>query len=167
MLTNHLTTAKFSPEAKATISHSSEDLIDPFPDIVLPRSTPNFPNLVFGSLPSLSSASDSALDNTIEIPAHNPIPFEIVRRTSRVIKPLSYLRDFHCNLLTNKPLPATTITFIEDLIDPFPNIVLPRSTPDFPDPVSGSLPSLSSASDSALDNTTEIPAHNPVPSEIV
>ncbi|XP_022891847.1 uncharacterized protein LOC111406698 [Olea europaea var. sylvestris] len=78
----------------SSIPHEN-DLIDPFPNIVLPKPEHD-----------IAPPSTSVHDNQPIIVDHNtqssPQPV-ILRRSGRTIKPPSYLREFHCNLLKNSP----------------------------------------------------------------
>ena len=71
---------------------SSHDLVDPFPDLVIPYSQHQ----------SISSPVDYVLTkgcvaDSVLISPYNPLS---PRRSTRVLRPPSYLQDFHCNLLS-------------------------------------------------------------------
>lgn len=91
-----------------SISHSS-DLVDCFPDLVLP--IPTSDSLSFNLLASSSQSDLPATSNTDDIQL-NSTPLKPLVIQSPLLFPknhldpadlLSYLRDFHCNLLTNNP----------------------------------------------------------------
>lgn len=79
-----------------------EELVDPFPDLVLPSPTLADPIpthqiqllLPLSLIPALHSAPSSAI-----IPQ---------RRSSSTIKPPSYLREYHCNILSHIDILDTT-----------------------------------------------------------
>lgn len=89
------------------------DSIDRFPKIVLPKPA-NDIDFPYNSTHDVLSTS---IDHT-DLPPFNAHlqpdsskPF-IPRRTTRIIKPPSYLGDFHCNLLNNSSeLPNTTTPY--------------------------------------------------------
>lgn len=72
----------------------ASSLVDPFPDLVLPNS--------FIDLPDISSSShESATEAPCQVAQLPSILSQIpepIRRSFRQTKPPSYLRDFHCNL---------------------------------------------------------------------
>lgn len=71
------------------------NLVDPFPDLVIPIALPgSYPDIL---IPDPTPESSS--------PLHQP------RRSNRTTKQPSYLRDFHCNLLQSSPtMPYLTPT---------------------------------------------------------
>ena len=95
---------------------------DPFPNLVLPTSLTEPVSSPISSIsdPSLSStpisSSESAPSSippsshlviTIPSPSHSP-----VRKSSRIIKRPSYLRDFHCNMLLSSDQPYSLSKYI-------------------------------------------------------
>lgn len=88
-----------------SISHKLED-IDSFPDVVLLKFASDIPTY---NAPDTSSfetpieVTNGSHDLRFEHSSINDAPMNsiAVRRSSRAKNPLSYLRDFHCNLLIN------------------------------------------------------------------
>ena len=77
--------------------------MDPFPDLVLPQPSHNM------SYPP-SSISGSFTPELVFVPA--PIPFEsVVRRSTKVTWPHSYLQNYHCHLITQIPTPHTPSSY--------------------------------------------------------
>lgn len=88
------------------------NIIDYFPDLVLPISTFE----THSSIPVSTSQSripdvhikaasdtDNLQHNSPPITNHSYIS-DVPRRSSRLNRPPSYLRDFHCDLLVNSPM---------------------------------------------------------------
>ena len=109
-----------------TVSISSDIASDPFSDLVLPKPLHDiFPSVSGSTTPIMSStdltitsshlgcdpyssASETSTHSPNDLPlspANQSIPH--LRRSTRVPKTPSYLQDFHCNLLTNSPVPPT------------------------------------------------------------
>ena len=99
---------------------ASDKLVDPFPDLVLPKaldvpliSQPTAP--IHTDLQDISDISQheesfipglSVHDTSPDaVPSPDAIPLPL-RQSSRITKPPSYLRDFHCNLLSHKQFPT-------------------------------------------------------------
>lgn len=87
------------------------DSVDPFPDIVLPEPACDVP---YNSAHNIGSTS---IDTSEPSSSHTHLQPEssqplIFRRTTRITKPPSYLRDFHCNLLEESSiLPNVTTPY--------------------------------------------------------
>lgn len=77
----------------------SDPITDPFPNLVLPtvnintldHNTPHSPNPQPHPQPTSPPISDS-------LPSYTHVP---LRRSTRMIKPPSYLREYHCNILSH------------------------------------------------------------------
>ena len=85
-----------------------DHLFDPFPDLVLPHPLPDFPHSHIPDTQQSPHHSSLSLSESF-IPASLPSPIPH-RRSSRVTKPPSYLRDYHCHLvisLDSSFLPST------------------------------------------------------------
>ncbi|XP_022845245.1 uncharacterized protein LOC111368228 [Olea europaea var. sylvestris] len=94
------------------------EITDPFPDLVLP--IPAFDLSVSNVAdPTTPIANDPAvIHNPTPTPDHIPnltdsttMHNPIIRRSSRVIKTPSYLREYHCNLLQHKSHHAPTTPY--------------------------------------------------------
>ena len=97
---------------------SSDRLADPFPDLVLPHPFLKVTTVSSSSLPPDYISQDNYdVGNSIEpIVSHLPDSHNIydnapVRKATRSVKPPSYLRDFHCNLLSHKELPPCNSSY--------------------------------------------------------
>lgn len=79
------------------------DNIDHFPNIILPKIASDIPNYFSSTITPpiipIEVASDLQL-HPLPINDHSLIPTN-PRRSFRLSNPSSYLKDFHCNLLTN------------------------------------------------------------------
>ena len=103
-------------------------MTDPFPNLVLPMPSLEVHNIPPEITQSKTSTppdlQDFTADNILEnspdevhvisppIPYHSPTPDAVlVRKSSRFTKPPSYLRDFHCNLISHKDLPPCATSY--------------------------------------------------------
>lgn len=80
---------------------SSDPLVDPFPDLMLPKPAAERVPVLDESVLNSQNVEDS-------IP-YDPSPMQSmlpVRTSSRMSQPSSYLRDYHCNLLMLNPQPT-------------------------------------------------------------
>ena len=97
---------------------SSKNLIDPFPDLVLPHSGLDVPPAHFIS-PSSSvtqaefEATDSVQDVHVTPLTDTTATSTVIpaRKSTRPVKPPSYLRDYHCSLVSHKTLPNSTSSY--------------------------------------------------------
>lgn len=101
-------------------------LIDPFPDLVLPASSLSIHQeqldvileknhseqmpLVDSSLPPQTELTSQNAENTVEQSDNVPHVVE-ARRSHRVIRPPTYLKDFHCNLIDQSSQPCPQIPY--------------------------------------------------------
>lgn len=77
------------------LTKETEHLVDPFLNLVLPS-----PNITTSHTPPFNPNPPQVIPHIASPPAlsTSAIP---PRRLSRIVKPPSYLRDYHCNLLTH------------------------------------------------------------------
>ncbi|WJZ87684.1 hypothetical protein VitviT2T_007049 [Vitis vinifera] len=109
-----------------------DKLIGPFPNLVLPISSlepsPISQSIVYapsidsnislpisgGLSPTLDSAFNNIASELFDSDLHVSAPSlakVLLRRSIRVSKPPSYLKDFHCNLLSHKDLPSCATSY--------------------------------------------------------
>ena len=97
---------------------SFDHLLDPFPDLVLPHYT-----LEVSPAPLVSSSSSnipadfesvvSVSDAHVDILPATPTVSIVIppRNSTRHVKPLSYLQDYQCSMVSHKPLPNSTSSY--------------------------------------------------------
>ena len=80
-------------------------MIDPFPDLVLPTPSLHIPS---STLPDSQHTQPDQLDHTNQVAFDSPTHSDQVgssdhttKRSSRIINPPSYLKYFHCHLLSH------------------------------------------------------------------
>lgn len=102
-----------------------DSIADPFPDLVLP--TVNIDNLdhITSHSPNPQPISPPISDS---LPSYTLVP---MRRSTRLIKPPSYLREYHCNLLSHisthttlSPYPLSQVISYQQLSPYHRNFVL-------------------------------------------
>lgn len=86
------------------------DSVDPFPNIVLPKPAQDIGS-TFKSIRDVQNTCVNCTNYQSSKNSNSSLQLSPIR-TTRTVKPLSYLRDCHCNLLTNShPLSNKTTPY--------------------------------------------------------
>lgn len=116
-------------------THNHTTVIDPFPTVALPTPVADIPPLTISSPPSSQNSTPHVS------PPNSPHATLPLRRSSRPIKPPSYLRDFRCHLInhhtplnTNQLYPLSQVISYQRLSPSHRSLVLnvsPQYEPHF------------------------------------
>lgn len=102
-------------------SHSevaANTLVNPFPDLVLPTSLLEVPNLIPPAEDSLDSPPAKQLPSQSFSPAPATAPTIVpTRKSTRFSHPPSYLQEFHCNMLSKAEMtPSSNLYSLDKFI---------------------------------------------------